>query len=233
MSSVSRQLMRLALVVTPALVIAGPAQAKPLKAEAKKFLAQHAQVNARFKPFEAQVLKMTAAKRAELKACPPVSALPQDHYEQIISELYVLLDMIQEAAALAHDDLVASAASYRAARYGDSVLKRAAAERARHLQTLSELKPFDSCQIIVDWAGASWPTDWKPKGEVWEAAKAIYIPDLQIPDSGPLKRRLRKLGASNAQLREIGDVAVNDRVLDGWDKVVRELFPLARDVDWR
>ncbi len=80
---------------------------------------------------------------------------------------------------------------------------------------------------------AGWPTDWKPTGAVWEAARAIYYPDLQIPDSDPLKRRLRKLGASPAQLRAIGDVAVTDRVLDGWDKVVRELFPLARNVDWR
>ena len=222
------------LVIALALLVLGASTAVAApSSQAKRFLAQHAQVNARFKPFEAQVLKMTAAKRAELKACPPVSALPQDHYQQIISELYVLLDMIQEAAALAHDDLVASAASYRSAAYSDPVLKKTARARAKHLQTLSELKPFDSCQIIVDWAGANWPTDWKPKGEVWEAAKAIYIPDLQIPDSGPLKRRLRKLGASNAQLRLISEVAVNDRVLDGWDKVVRELFPLARDVDWR
>lgn len=216
-----------------ALIAPSAAPAATLKPQAKKFLAQHEAVNARFKPYEGQVLAMIAAKRAELKACPPVRALPEDHYEQIISELYVLLDMIQEAAALAQSDLVASAESYRTASYSDSVLRRAARERYRHLKTVSELKPLDSCQIMVDWAGASWPTDWKPKGEVWEAAKAIYIPDLQIPDSGPLKRRLKRLGATRAQLARINDVAVNDRVLDAWDKVVRELFPLARDVDWR
>ena len=85
----------------------------------------------------------------------------------------------------AHDDLVFGASSYRAASYSDPVLKKAARERARHLKTLSELKPFDSCSIMKGWAAAGWPTDWKPTGEIWEAAKAIYLPDLQIPDSGP------------------------------------------------
>ena len=160
-----------------AAMTASTAGAAP-KPQAKKFLAQHAQVNARFKPFEGQVLAQIADKRRELKSCAPVNALPNDHYEQIISELYVLLDMIQEAAALAHDDLVASAGSYRSASYSDPVLKKAARERAKHLQTLSDLKPFDSCSIMKGWAAAGWPTDWKPTGQVWEAAKAIYLPEI-------------------------------------------------------
>lgn len=229
-----RRLLTTCLAAALALLALGASTAAAAPtSQAKRFLAQHEQVNARFKPFESQVLAQIADKRRELKACAPVNDLPDDHYQQIISELYVLLDMIQEAASLAHDDLVASAASYRSASYADPVLRKAARERAQHLQTLSDLKPFDSCSIMKGWAAASWPTDWKPTGAVWEAAKAIYLPDLQIPDSGPLKRRLRKLGVGPKRLRAISDVAVNDRVLDSWDKVVKELFPLARNVDWR
>lgn len=233
MRSRPRRLLACSFAALALLTLPAAAPAATLKPQAKKFLAQHEAVNARFKPFEGQVLAQIADKRRELKACPPISALPNDHYQQIISELYVLLDMIQEAASLARADLVASAASYRSATYSDPVLRKAARERAKHLQTLSDLKPFDSCSIIKGWAAAKWPTDWKPTGEVWEAAKAIYLPDLQIPDSGPLKRRLRKLGVSPAKLRTINDVAVNDRVLDSWDKVVKDFFPLARDIDWR
>ena len=220
-----------ALLLTPA----APADAKTLKAPAKKFLAQHQQVQQRFAPLQQRLLAVIADERAELQACPAMKRLPKDSYPQTISFLYALIDIIQAATSQARGDLLAAADSYRSATYGDSVLDRAGRVRSRHLRALAELKPFDTCSIVTDWAEAGWPTDWKPTGETWEAARAIYIPAVQIPDESAMLRRLRKLGASNAQVsRAKQHVAASERALKRLDAIM-ELFPLVTPewVQWR
>jgi len=228
----SRRVLPAVLAFSLLLALPAGAQAKPLKAPAKKFLAQQQGLQQRFAPKQSQMLAAIAAKRKDMRACPVLSNLPDDNYEQIISYLYVLLDMMQEATAPLRDDFVFAARSYQEAAYGDSVLNRAARARYRYLRTLSDLKPFDSCAVLGDWAQASWPTDWKPTGETWEAVRAIYYPDVQVPDESALRKRLRKLGASSRQRSRTKNVAISERVFDGFQAVLDELFPRV-DIQWR
>ena len=214
----SPRLLTCLLAALALLALPAAAPAATLKPAAKKFLAQHEAVNARFKPKEAQVLAMIAAKRKELKACPTVSALPDDSYQQIISELYVLLDMIQEAAAFAHDDLVCGANSYRGASYsrpgaqeGRSRARPAPpdAERAEALRQLLDHEGLGG-RRLADGLEA----DRRDVG----GREGDLPPRPADPRLRPLKRRLRKLGASRAQLRA-------DRLRRGHRARARRLGP--------
>jgi len=222
----------LALAVT---IVAAPSANAAMKPAARKFIAQHQRIYASFAPKQATALATTARMGRELKACPPMSDLPHDGFEQIKSFLYVLQDLIQETSAPFTGDIAKVANEYKNASYGDPVLNRAAHARYRHLKTISELKPLDSCQIITDWAAAGWPTSWEPSGAAYDATRALYNPDLQIPDEAALHRRLRKLGASKAQVARIGHPVASEKLLDAWDKADRALFPLAGPewLQWR
>ena len=70
---------------------------------------------------------------------------------------------------------------YRTADYGDPVLNRAARARYRHLKVVSELTPFDSCDVLTGWSKAGWPTDYAPPGALGDSVRGIYYPDLQLP----------------------------------------------------
>ena len=215
-----------------ALALPAGAQAK-LTAPAKKFLADQQTLQQQFGAGqEQQMLAVIAAKRKDFGSCAVFRRLPNDRYEQIISYLYVLLDMIQETTAPYATQLASGAEVYRAASYGDRGLDRAARERYGHLRALSRLKPFDSCSVLNGWAQAKWPTDWKPSGETGIAVAAIYDQDVQIPDKSALLKRLRKLGASPTQRSRTKQFAISERVLDGFESVLSKLFPRV-DVQWR
>ena len=218
------------------LLIAAPAaHAGPLKPPAKKFLAQQDRLVRQFAPDQAGMLSTTARMKTELRKCPALKDLPNDGFEQIKSFLYVLLDLIQESSAPYHDDIVSAMNEYKIADYGDPVLNRAARARYKHLKVISELKPFDSCDVLNGWDKAGWPTDYAPSGDLGDAVRGIYYPDLQLPDETSLVRRLRKLGASPKQLRRISHPEVATTVLDAWDGVARPMFPLASKkwLQWR
>ncbi len=227
-----RRVLPFMLALSLLLAMPAGAQAKRMKAPARKFLAQQDRLQKRLAPKEKQMLRDISAMRRRFKACPVLSDLPNDGFQQIKSFLYVLLDMIQETTEPFKDDLAYVARSYRKSSYGDGVLNRAGRERYRHFLTLSELKPFDSCAVLDDWAQAKWPSDWKPTGEAGVASDAMYDPDVQIPDEGALLRRLRKLGASSRQRSRTKNAGISERVLDGYDKVLAELFPKV-DIEWR
>ena len=225
--------------ILPALALASLLAAAPahaaIKPPAKKFIAQHDRIEREFAPRQSVALDITARLGTRLKACPGVNDLPNDGFEQIKSFLYVLLDEIQQSSAPSSADIAKVANEYKNARYGDPVLDRAARARYKHLKVVSELKPVDSCQIITDWAAADWPTDWEPKGDAFTATRALYIPDLQLPDEAALHRRLIKLGASRKVVARMGHPIASERLLDAWDRVPRKLFPLASKewLQWR
>lgn len=225
----------IALLALAATLVAAPNADAAMKPAARKFIAQHERIYASFAPKQAAALETTARLGRELKACPPMGDLPHDGFEQIKSFLYVLLDEIQETAAPFTADILKAANEYKNANYGDPVLNRAARARYRHLKVITELKPIDSCQIITDWANAGWPTSWEPTGAAYDATRDLYKPDIQIPDEAALHRRLRKLGATRAQVAKIGHPVASEKLLDAWDKVPRSLFPLAGPewLQWR
>lgn len=216
------------------LLLAAPqgAQAKRMKTPAKKFLAQQQKLAKGFTSGEKKVLQNIASKRRELKACPILRNLPNDSYQRIIAFLYVLIDMAEETTEPWHDDFEAAARAYRKPSYGDGTLNRAGRKRGRYMKALTKLRPLDSCALLDDWAAAGWPTDWKPTGEVWEAARRIYDPDIQAPDEYDLLARLRKLGAGAKHRSRTKRFGLENRAYDRIDKVLRELFPTV-DIEWR
>lgn len=224
-----------ALALAAVLIAAPAAQAGTLKAPARKFIAQQQRLSRGFAPKQAGMLATTERMKSELRKCPAIKDLPNDGFEQIKSFLYVLLDVIQETSAPYHDDVVSAMNEYRTADYGDPVLNRAARARYRHLKVVSELTPFDSCDVLNGWSKAGWPTDYAPPGALGDSVRGIYYPDLQLPDETSLVRRLRKLGAGPKQLKGISHPEVAERVLDAWDAAIRPLFPLASKkwLQWR
>jgi hypothetical protein len=218
----------LALSLIGVLLLAAPAAEAAVKAPARKFLAQHDRIVRHAAPAQGVALRTTARMKTELRACPGMHRLPNDGFQQIKSFLYVLLDLIQASAAPYRANIANYANEYKNARYGDPVLDRAARARYKHFKVISELVDVDSCQIVTDWANASWPTDWEPTGAAFTATRVLYNYDFQIPDERALHRRLIKLGVSRKVVARMPeDPIASDRVLDAWDKVCRGLFPLA------
>lgn len=227
----------LLLVITISLLLSFPvgaqAKSKPrLKSPAKKFLVQQDRLRRKMAAGERDVLRAIAEKRKDLKKCPVFKKLPRDTYQRQKSFLYVLVDMAQETTAPYAESLQYAADAYRKPAYGDGVLNRAARNRYSYLRATIALKPYDSCELLKEWASNKWRSDWRPLGDLGDASEAIYDGDIQLPDEGALLRRLKKLGASSKQRSRTRSFGQQKRIYDKYDSVLRELFP-GLDMDWR
>ncbi len=203
-----------------------------LKSPAKKFLVQQDRLRKRMAAGERRVLVAIGEKRKDLKRCAVLRKMPRDTYQRTKSFLYVLVDMAQEVTEPWAESLQYAADAYRKPAYGDRVLNRAARARYRYLRAIITLKPFDSCELLNDWAGTKWLSYWIPPGDLGKASAAIYDQDIQLPDETSLLRRLRKLGAGTRYISRTKRFGQQKRIYDKYDSVLRSLFP-GLDVDWR
>lgn len=230
-----RRLLAPALVLSLLLALPATGHAKSktkrLQGPAKRFLAQQERVRKRLDADRSKVLAAINVKRGKLRTCAVIKNMPDDGFQQIKSFLYVVVDMAQETTQPWRSALEYAAAAYRKPSYGDSVLNRAGRVRYRYLRAILDLKPYDSCGVLDDWAAAGWPSDFEPTGAAREASSAMYNPDIQVPDEASLLRRLKKLGASSKQRSRTKSVGRQDAVYDAYDKVLRELFPRV-DIQW-